>query len=606
MIDLLHTTITQLKQCIENKSFFDLEKLKIEIKDLSTKGEWNSLKETVCAFLNTEGGYVICGIRERDKQYTLTGFDRNNEGNLIELQSKVFRNDNDQLTDLSSNINLDYYDLLNKTIAVVYVKALGDDLKYINLNGKYFERKLTQDKEIPLSKLLRHKEYKQDLEYAKELALVDNANLKDLNLDKMNKYINLLNSEIKIETLKPSILKAKPFLTNQHFIKDDQITNLGLLVCGTDPFHFLENRSEVDCWYDTSSDIGKDKKIFRNDVISLMEDSFKYVWGNIKIARTFEDGGSRLPEYPEKLIRETINNAIAHRDYTINNFISITIEPGKYIEIKNPGTFKEKMKITETSGSTPIRRLIAGIPESKNPKLASVLKVFDKIESQGRGMASLVNFTMENIIDIPYYEIKDDSHIILRIPAGKLIDNSIENWLGGFENFINKKLKSNLDNEQKNILAYFYKSEILNSKRYYTILLHESNNHFQQILSLKNAGLIYEHESGTDNNPVYLVARELMKKEYTDELIKIFGEDYITFSTTVKNILNTIFKHTIFNEKPIKPSDITSSIYEKEYGIGHNPKHYESLSRKTRSYCQKLFEQGYLIKNANNAYSIKL
>ncbi len=281
-------------------------------------------------------------MRERDKQYQLRPFDRNNESKIVDLQSKFFKDDYQVLLDLSSNILFDYFEVNGVEILAIVVYPLSDDLKYVSYNGKYYERKLTQDHEIPTSKLQRQKEYKKDLEYTKELTFIDNAQLSDFNLDKINKYINLLNLEIRNETLKPSLPKAKEFLVKQHFIKDSNITTLGMLVCGDDPFHFLGERVEVDCYYDTSSDIGKDKKIFRNDVINLMEDTFRYIWGHIKVNRTIREGGKSEPEYPEKMIRETINNALAHRDYTINGCTTVTVEPNRYVEIKNPGSFKEK------------------------------------------------------------------------------------------------------------------------------------------------------------------------------------------------------------------------------------------------------------------------
>lgn len=121
---------------------------------------------------------------------------------------------------------------------IIVVYPLSDDLKFISYNGKYYERKLTQDREIPSSKLQRQKEYKIELEYAKELTYIDGASLNDLSLDKINSYINLLNREIRNESLKASLGKAKEFLSKQYFIKDGHVTTLGMLVCGGDPFHF--------------------------------------------------------------------------------------------------------------------------------------------------------------------------------------------------------------------------------------------------------------------------------------------------------------------------------------------------------------------------------
>lgn len=600
--DFIDDNLAKIEQAINSKTFIDVEKSKIELKDLSSGSAWNSLKETICAFLNTEGGVVFCGIRERDKQYTLTKFDRNKESNIVDLQTKCFKNDNQMFPDLSSNIWFDYYEINNIEVLAIVVYPLSDDMKYVSYNSKYYERKLTQDHEIPKNKLQKRKEYKLELEYAKELTLVEDAQISDLSIDKINKYINLLNLEIRNESLKPSLSKAKEFLSKQHFIKDGNVTTLGMLICGDDPFHFLSERVELDCYYDTSSDIGKDKKIFRNDIINLMEDTFRYIWGHIKVNRTVREGGMSVPEYPEKMIRETINNALAHRDYTINGFITVTVEPNKYIEIKNPGSFKEKMKLVHTETNIPIRRLIPGIPESKNPKLASVLKVFDKIESQGRGMASLVNAALDNQVDLPYYEIKQDI-ISLKIPNGKLVDAAIESWIKGFENYIVGKLKSKIAEEHKAVMAYFYKSELLNKQRYFTILLSESNNHFAVIEQLKNAEIITEHVASSEENAVYVLDRVLMKTQFTNELIDIIGNEYIQFDEVAKEILNITYLFTKYNKQDLKASEITPEIYRKLYGNEIDPKRYESLGRKVRSICNELESKRFLIKGIKSAYS---
>lgn len=600
--EFIEENLAKIQQSLLSQTFIDVEKSKIELKDLTTGNEWNSLKETLCAFLNTEGGIVFCGIREKNKQYRLKQFDRNNESNIVDLQTKVFKDDNQVLVDLSSNILFDYFEVNGIEIVAIAVYPLSDDLKYVSYNGKYYERKLTQDHEIPATKLQRQREYKLELEYAKELTFVDDAQINDFSLDKVNKYINLLNLEIRNETLKPSLAKAREFLAKQHFIKDTNITTLGMLVCGNDPFHFLGERVEVDCYYDTSSDIGKDKKIFRNDIINLMEDTFRYIWGHIKVNRTIREGGKSEPEYPEKMIRETINNALAHRDYTINGFITVTVEPNRYIEIKNPGSFKEKMKLINTETDIPVRRLIPGIPESKNPKLASVLKVFDKIESQGRGMASLVNAALDNSVDLPFYEIKQ-GNISLKIPTGKLVDEAVESWLNGFDNYIVGKLRTRINFEHKAVLAYFYKSEILNKQRFFTILLTESNNHYTVIEQLKEAELIYEHPASTEESVVYVLDRVLMKTQFTNELIALLGDEYIHYDVVAKEILNIAYLYTKYNTQAMKASDITPEVYRRLYGKEVNPKRYESLGRKVRSLCNDMESHSLLIKGEKSAYS---
>jgi len=603
--ELIEDTLARIKQSLSSREFIDVERSKVELKDLSTGNDWKSLKETICAFLNTDGGIVICGVRERNRAYSVSGFDRKNENNLIDLQSKYFENDNGLKESLDSNIFFDFDRLLDIDIAVIAVLPLTEDRKYVSFDGVCYERKLTQDKRIPAAKLQHQKEYKTELEYAKELVLIDEATLKDFSLDKVNSYVNLLNREIRNETLKPTLVKAKPFLVNQHFLRRDKVTTLGMLVCGADPYHFLGARAEVNAYFDTSSEIGRDKKLFRNDVITLMEESFRFVWGHIRIGRTVTDGGRSEPEYPEKLVREVINNALAHRDYTIDGFVSISVEPGTHLEVRNPGSFKEKMKLVHNESDIPVWRLIHGIPESKNPKLAGVLKVFDKLEGQSRGMSSLLNAALDNLTDLPYYKIQDN-YVTLIIPQGKLLDESVEVWLVGFHGYIQSKLESPLTDDHRSVLAYFYKSELLNRKRLFTILLHESNNHLQAIESLRKAGLLLEHEgASTDEAPVFVLDRILMRTEFHKELQELIGE--LVFNNLDKaalHILNLIYQYTVFNNSGLKAAELTPEIYRRLHGKHINPKKYESLGRQVRKHCARLEAEGILVRVEKKAYRL--
>jgi ATP-dependent DNA helicase RecG len=605
--NLLDNIISGIETTLSGGEFFDNENSIVELKDLSTGNEWTSLKETICAYLNTNGGYIICGIRERNKAYNLTGFNRNNEGNLIELQTKFFKNDNDVLINLSDNILLEFRTISGKTIAIITVLPLSEDLKCLKFNEVYYERILTQDKVIPKEKLVRHREYKAELEYSKEISPVANAKLDDLDIDKINDFIYRINKSGKKETQKKDLIDATDFLTRKYCINSEsKITVLGLLLFGKEPFQYLEYRSEVDCYFETGNEIGKDKKYFQNDVLNLMDDAFSFVWGHIKVGRSYVGGGRSEPEYPEKLVREVVNNALAHRDYTINKFITIKINPDKNLEIKNPGTFKQKMVVAYSSTDCEIRRIIPGVPETKNPKLANVLKAFDKIESQGIGMATLVSVCLENMIDVPYYDLSTPDTISLLIPSGKLIDDETQRWLNSFYGFINEKLKGKATKEHELVLAYLLKSERLNKKRLYTILLSPSNNHSDVLNDLKDSYLISEHlTASTEQTPIYILNRELTITNFISQIEKQTGKELSDLDDTHKKVLNIIFRYNHYNKQSIKPNVITPELYSLLYGKVIEPTAYESLGRKVRKICGNLLKTDILVKREDKSYEVK-
>jgi predicted HTH transcriptional regulator len=605
--DLLNKIISGIETTLSSGQFQDNEDTIVELKDLSSCNEWTSLKQTVCAYLNTNGGYVICGIRERNKQYSFPGFDRNNEGRLIELRSRFFKNDNDVLPDLSENIDFDYRNVLGKTLAIVTVRPLSEDLKYLKFDGVYYERVLTQDKVIPQSKIIQHREYKAELEYSKEISPVAKATIDDLDIDKINQFIIKINKTGKKETLKKDLQDAADFLTRRYCINSEgAVTVLGLLLFGKEPFQHLEYRAEVDCYFETGNDIGRDKRIYQNDVINLMDDAFSFVWGHIKVGRSYIGGGRSEPEFPEKLVREVINNAFAHRDYIANKFITIKINLGESIEIKNPGGFKQKMLITDASTKNEIRRIISGVPETKNPKLANVLKAFDKIESQGIGMATLVSVCLENQIDVPYYDLSIPDTISLVIPSGKLMDDETQRWINSFYGYLSERLDGKITQEHELVLAYLLKSERLNQKRLYTILLSPSNNHFDVLFDLKQSGLVLEHPSASsEQTPVYVLDKELTIVDFTKQIEEQIGKSLTGLDDTHKRVLNIVYRYNHYNSQSIKPNVITPELYSQLHGKEIEPTTYESLGRKVRKICGDLLKADILSKKDDKSYEIK-
>jgi ATP-dependent DNA helicase RecG len=605
--DLLNKIISGIEATLSSGNFQDSENPIVELKDLSSGNEWTSLKETICAYLNTNGGYVICGVRERNKQYSFPGFDRNNEGKLIELRSKFFKNDNDVLPDLSENIDFDYRSVLGKTLAIITVRPLSEDIKYLKFDGVYYERVLTQDKVIPQTKIIQHREYKAELEYSKEISPVAKATLNDLDIDKINQFIIKINATGKKETVKKDLQDATDFLIRRYCINSEgTVTVLGLLLFGKEPFQYLEYRAEVDCYFETGNDIGRDKRISQNDVINLMDDAFSFVWGHIKVGRSYIGGGRSEPEFPEKLVREVVNNAFAHRDYVVNKFITIKINPGESIEIKNPGGFKQKMLITDISTKSEVRRIISGVPETKNPKLANVLKAFDKIESQGIGMATLVSVCLENQIDVPYYDLSIPDTISLVIPSGKLMDGETQRWINSFYGYLSERLEGKVTKEHELVLAYLLKSELLNQRRHYTILLSPSNNHFDVLSDLKKSGLVLEHlTASSEQTPVYVLDKELTIVDYTKQIEKQTGKSLSGLDDTHKRVLNIVYRYNQYNNQSIKPNLITPELYSQLHGKEIEPTTYESLGRRVRKICGDLLKADILTKKEDKSYEIK-
>ena len=605
--------LNRLEYCIENGAYEKVETDKYELKDNShTTSDWKEVYKTSNAFLNTSGGIIFIGIHEdaEGKKYTFKGFDYRNEEKVKELP-KQFTNEKGE------KLNLELYfpsyeirEFLSGQILLIFVDALPDDEKFAYFNGKAFERLLTGDHQVSPHKIKAHEEYKQQIKDARELMPVINATIGDLDIDKLNHYIFLLNRIKKTETQKSTIQDAKSFLNRKMMVRDEQPTILGMLTCGKNPEDFLFNRCRIDCYVDHPSRelIARSRKLLMDTVINLMEEGERFIIQNMETGISVAVSGSATYEYPVELIRESINNSLAHRDYAIDRFVTIKVVPKKQIEIRNPGRFKQQLRIEEDLyGKIPIRRIIPGDPQASNPRLANVLKVFNKWEGQGIGMATLTGACLHNQIDLPYYIFHSESELSLVIPSGKLLDKQMEALFEAYSGYIRVKVNGNiLTEEQKRVLAYLYKSEATNRLSRYTILLTKDNNHLDAIWSLIEAGLIYPHSEADKINPVYLLDRNLFQNDFTIQLENIFKYNFTLLKPDYKEILNLIYEANNFSEEKYLSANQIGNLLWIRQGKENIIEGFEDFKRKVRYIVSRLEKNGFIIRvSSYPQYTIK-
>lgn len=593
--------MAQVADCIQNNYFRAVETEKVELKPTppNLKGA-ATLLESICAFLNTNGGIIVLGIKEGQsggkKYYELKGYLDDFEEPL-KLLGKQFTDKDHNAFDVSEYIvGHEIREFLDKRVCIVYIDKLPDDLKFAFYDKKAYTRQLTGDHEIAADKIVAQEEFKEEVRNARELVPVKDATLDDINIDMLNEYIQLLNRQIRIESIKPSLNDAKAFLTRKRFIIGDKVTTLGMLVCGSHVKDFLGWRAQIDGFVDTPFEVAQDKKSLVSNVIPLMEAGLAYILKNIQVGVSAENGGSSKPEYPIQLLREIVNNAIAHRDYSINKYVNINIKPNEHIEIRNPGSFKKTLLIEMPDHEVPIRRII---PDSKprNPKLADVLKVFDKWEGKARGMSNLVNDALDNKIDLPYYRVHSKDELSLFVRKGKLLDERMEFLFTAYDGYIKKRLNGrNITDEQKLVLSYFYKSELANRNERYSILLTKDNNHLSAINSLETSHLITKHPAGNELYTIFIIDRELFKPDFIDELRTLFGADFDALKVEARDILSCIYEFNQYSSEKFPNANMIGNTLWAKSGKAAVLTGFEDFKRQVRYYVNQMEKRGIIMR----------
>ncbi len=599
--------LAEIENCIETNTFKKLEHDKLELKDNSHESSgWKEVYKTACSFLNTSGGIILIGVYEdeKSKQFVVTGYDKRNEEKTKEI-SKVYTNELKQISDLSQYFTaFEMHKISEKEVLAIYVEEIPEDLKYVYFEGFAYERLITGDHKIKSNKITAQAEYKQEILNAKELQPVINTTLNNLDINKLNEYIHLLNKEVITESIKSDIKSSISFLERKGFItKRFQPTILGVLVCAKNVDDLLGSRSQIDCYVDTGIKIAENKKILKDNILPLMEKGINFILQNIQVGVGVESGGKSIPEYPVRLIRESVNNSLAHRDYGISKFTNINIVPNKHIEIRNPGRFKAQLILQDIGSAIPIRRIIPGNSKPNNPRLAEILKVFDRWEGKGLGMSTLTNECLANNTDLPFYKFHSADELSLYIRKGRLLDEKMESLINAYAGYIEMKLNGEkITLEQKLVLSYFYKSELENKNERYTILLTKDNNHLNAINSLEDSKLIFKHPLSSELNSVYILDRELFKKDFISELRKLFGADFDALSKEGRDVLTCIFEFNLYSkEKYPSANNIGNTLWAKA-GNANILNGYEDFKRRVRKLVNQMEKRFIVIRIDNKPF----
>ena len=615
-MDDLAILLSQLANCIAQDRFEDLESDTVEFKPCpSSTQDWAERFKSVNAFLNTRGGVLILGIKEVQRgaggrRYEVTGYDPTSEPKLKEL-ARVFTDSENRFLDLTEYLPpTEILNFMGHRIAVQRVDELSADRRFAFFKSTAYKRHLTGDHVVKQPELDRHSEFLDEMSHARELAPLGTEGVEHVDLEKINEYIVQINRLQKIESLKPTIADAIPFLNRKRFLIGDKLSLLGALVCGSFPGDLLGFRAHVHGYVSASngdSKIVQDKQDMIGNVLPLLEQANAYVLRNIQVGVGTVQGGAVSAQYPESVLREIINNAIAHRDYSINKQVVISITPGRQLDISNPGRFRDQLLLTFPKVGAQGVALLRVVPETKprNPRLADVLRVYRKWEGRGIGMSTLVNLSLENKLNLPYFKLKSDE-VTLVLQAGELVDARMQEIFESRDAYIAKRLGSfaELTGEMRAVLSYLIKSEWANQQGRYCVLLTPDNNHEQGIRALETAELIRRDERSSTLYPIYIVDRNLISDDFEAELRLRFGKTFDDLSLLWRRALVVIYRYNQFNSKrTVSAKQASFAIWATEENDQANIRGFDHFYRSVRRVFNQLESAGFIEKEAGSKSS---
>ena len=354
----------------------------------------------VTALCNEKGGSLVIGMEDK-YPHKVVGT-RQNENSTGELEANIYRD-----TGIRPKIYELYEDEAEKKGRVLVIdvppRPAGTVFKFedVPLMRVGEELKPMSD-EVYLSIIQEN-----EPDFSQQICR--DTTLDDLDPDALSvlkeKYARKQNNPIFLT------LSNRQILSDLQLITDEGITNAAVILLGKEDFikRVYPQASVMLEYRHSESQITFDNRISYSQPFFIMIDR---LWHDIDLRNgkfQIKEGPyiCDVPYFNEEVIRESINNAITHRDYTRHSETVIKQYPQKLI-VTNAGGFPHGVTIDNilTVPSTPRNRL-----------LADVLSKTGIVERSGQGIDKIFYRTLSEGKEAPDYSGSDAFNVELILSA---------------------------------------------------------------------------------------------------------------------------------------------------------------------------------------------
>jgi len=304
----------------------DIRRMAISGEDVHTEFKMTvpskvcELTEEVCAFANTESGYLVIGVDDSGK---IVGVDVDNRKRSV-IQSSI--------GEISPHLDCDMYPVYvdSREVFVIDVPS-GANKPYV-FSGAVYKRE-----EANSQKLRSADDIREAFQYGNKIYF-DYQSCPSFKEDEID-------SEMVARFRKSSeiseVVSDSHVLHNMHLYTEDGIPTSALVLCfGRNVEDFYPNAFIKCVLYEGNDKVYiKDYKKIGGNLLRQYDGAFDWLRNNLKVRYEIEDGNPRREvwEIPLSSLKEALVNAICHRDYyEMGATVTVEIFDDR-VEISNPG-----------------------------------------------------------------------------------------------------------------------------------------------------------------------------------------------------------------------------------------------------------------------------
>ena len=351
----------------------------------------DALGRVICGFLNTTGGYLICGIEDRGK---VLGVEASDEAVAI-LERKL----HDGLSP-KALVSVQVQPIEGKPVIVIEVPAGKDvpyafrDAIYIRVGESTQRADAETIRDIVMRRQIEPERWERRFSFADVESDVDSAEVRSAVAD--------------AQKVRRAYFRDReaPLMVLEDFAaaKYGRLTNGGDVLFAKNPAVRLPQIRIRAMRYnsDKAGETYRDMKSFEGPLHAIFEDAYSFIVRNTPSTARFNKGSPKredAPIYPEDAVREALINALAHRDYSAaSGGVSVHIFPRR-LEIWNSGSLPD--------GVTAESLAKGHISVLRNPDIAHVLYLRGLMEKAGRGSVLMIQQCRASGLPAPEWKSDD-------------------------------------------------------------------------------------------------------------------------------------------------------------------------------------------------------
>lgn len=302
----------------------------------------NDIPKVASAFANTEGGEILIGFKNDG---SVIGIDRS-QADLMQRHIEEYIK---EINPVPRHL-ISFKDMGGKSVFVVRIEQIYDG--FCTYKGVFYYRHGSITNRLEGIELKDFLTSRNMIFFDRQPLL--NTTIDDVDENKLKTFLQIRTPNFKYNSIEDAIANLGLFVNSG---KKDRLNNAAILFFGKDPWQFFK-QSEIRIAsfsdLDASSEV-LNRKDIHFTIPENIEEAEKFIKANTKATYEIHDlKRVEVPEYPNRVIREVLVNALAHRDYFSADAVQIHIFTNR-IEFINPGILPGGISLEEL-GKISVRR----------------------------------------------------------------------------------------------------------------------------------------------------------------------------------------------------------------------------------------------------------